>query len=99
MIILSELRETYWGADFTIKMFERAQAKLAENPHHHPQRSPRPSTSRSANEYAPVPLTPESSAYSQVQSATGFPSVDDLLTSGFVLAEPYMFGMNDVGLE
>ncbi len=28
MMVLSELRGTYWGADSTCKLFERAQAKL-----------------------------------------------------------------------
>jgi hypothetical protein len=28
MLVLSELRHTYWGADFTFKLFQKAQAKL-----------------------------------------------------------------------
>ncbi|KAL3483419.1 hypothetical protein BJX62DRAFT_220306 [Aspergillus germanicus] len=28
MLVLSELRHTYWGADFTFKLFEKARAKL-----------------------------------------------------------------------
>ena len=28
MMVLSELRETYWGADFTFRMFEKAKTKL-----------------------------------------------------------------------
>lgn len=28
MMILAELRETYWGADFTLKLFRRALAKM-----------------------------------------------------------------------
>ena len=30
-MVLSELRGTYWGADFTYRLFECAQKKLAEN--------------------------------------------------------------------
>lgn len=28
MMILAELRETYWGADFVLKLFQRALAKM-----------------------------------------------------------------------
>jgi hypothetical protein len=30
MLALSELRDTYWGADFVFEMFQRAQKKLLE---------------------------------------------------------------------
>lgn len=30
MLVLSELRETYWGADFMYRLFEHAQLKLSD---------------------------------------------------------------------
>lgn len=35
MMVVSELRETYWGANFTLKLFEAAKAMLQKRSHHH----------------------------------------------------------------
>ena len=41
MLVMSQLRHTYWGADFTFRLFQRAQAKVAEEFENPPQSSHR----------------------------------------------------------
>ena len=104
MIILSELRETYWGADFAYRMFERAQAKLAEVPETHAQAHQQSTFQHCAPNASVAPLTPESTEFSQAQSTdqpySSYPSLDAILGTSFSLGDTqYPFWMNDLGLR
>lgn len=69
MMVLSELRATYWGADSIYRLFERAEAKLLESQTKHVAED---TVRRFTNTEHRVPLTPESSNNAQVQpKATG----------------------------
>ncbi len=57
MMVLSELRSTYWGADAMYRLFERAQARVQARQH-------KSSTSNSlSGEVKSIPLTPDSAMY------------------------------------
>ncbi|KFZ15702.1 hypothetical protein V502_05445 [Pseudogymnoascus sp. VKM F-4520 (FW-2644)] len=74
MMVLSELRATYWGADSVYRLFERAEAKLIK---HQIKGTAGRNDGRSGNL---LPLTPESSNSTQTQFADtqDFPgSLDD----------------------
>ena len=104
MMILSELRDTYWGADFAYRMFERAQAKLLEVPKAHAEANQASGLQRCVPDATVSPLTPESTALSQShstnQSHLSYPSLDDILAPGFSLGEvQYPFWTNELGLR
>lgn len=83
MMVLSELRETYWGADFTYKMFDRARAKLAQVAETPPisTNRPLPAMTQAFNNMN-TPITPSMDDH--------MPSIDDLLSPNFAIGE--MFG-------
>ena len=100
MMTLSELRDTYWGADFTYRMFERAQAKLSEVVTPGAKTTPASGLHHQAYEATFLPLTPESTALSQIQSSQwsqcSYPSLDDILAPEFCLGDgQYSFGMTE----
>ena len=91
MMILSELRDTYWGADFSYRMFERAQAKLSEVPEPPAKASQVSGLQNHVPDAAAAPLTPESTAMPQSQSIGQshhpYPSLHDILAPDFSLGE------------
>ena len=104
MVILSELRETYWGADFAYRMFECAQAKLAEVPETPSQTSQHSILQNCAPNASVGPLTPESAAFTQAQSMDqayySYPSLDSFLGTSFSLDNTQCaFWMNDLRLR
>lgn len=66
MMVLSELRGTYYGANVMYKLFERAEAKLQENRSSNSNSAPRASVRRQSENS--VLLTPEPSTSSGLQS-------------------------------
>lgn len=62
MIVLSELRNTYWGADTMYKLFEHALARVQKQ--NHPAGDTSNASTTEANA-APLPPTPDSVALSQ----------------------------------
>jgi hypothetical protein len=104
MMILSELRDTYWGADFAYRMFERARAKLSEEPQAPVRASQASSSQPSVPDAAMAPLTPDSTALYQSRSIDqgdlSYPSLDDILAPGFSLGDmQYPFWTNELGLR
>lgn len=104
MMILSELRDTYWGADFAYKMFQRAQAKLSEILETHSEANHASGLQYRIPQAPIAPLTPESTAFSQVQSRdqslSSYPSLEDILAPEFSLGDgQYLFGTNELELR
>ena len=90
MAILSELRDTYWGADFAYKMFERAQTKLAEALEIRMQTNQDPSLRQYTPKIFAAPM-PEATTFPGMgavdQSSSDYPPVDDILAAPFYLSD------------
>lgn len=88
MMVLSELRETYWGADFTYRMFDRARTKLMDSTNTAPLTSNQsvPLTSQTFSDVNP-PITPNLDNF--------IPSMDNLLSPNFALGEFFGPGYTD----
>ena len=104
MLILSELRETYWGADFAYRMFERAHEKLAEMSETRVQPKQPSVVHKNDTDTLAGPLTPESTAISQVRSTNqdfySYPSMDSILGTAFPLANmDCSFWTDDLGVK
>jgi hypothetical protein len=104
MLILPELRDTYWGADFAYRMFQRARAKLSEDSTTQARADQASISQYRAPDAVVVPLTPESTVLSQSQSNyhgySSYPSLDDILTPGFSLgAMQYPFWIDGQGVR
>ena len=84
MIVLSELRETYWGADFTFRMFEKAKTKLQMG-------SSNPAGVTMPNDTSSTNFSPTCST-----GLGGFiPSLDDLLAPEFAFGSGAGADLND----
>lgn len=92
MLVLSELRETYWGADFTYLLFERAQKKLSEIL---PSSEIIASNPQVGNEILAVENVEQIQSNSSLGTGDElwsndqkyFPTFDQLLSPGFSLSE------------
>ena len=85
MSVMSELRRTYWGADFILKLFERAQAKLREMDYESRPQPAEVSQPFPMNTFPQVTfenLTPQSAVFSHADSRV--PSGDDWVMPGLL---------------
>lgn len=99
MLVQSELKDTYWGADGALRLFEQAQSKLLRNA------SRRDSTAMTSTGPNSDPnsgsVIPAASHGLETSSNNNFnqitPSVDDLLTFDLAFTEPADLHMFDMG--
>jgi hypothetical protein len=94
MIVLSELRDNYWGAKAAYRLFEQAEARLHNRPEHHRAKSiasDYPPSDNLENQFTSVPFLIPGGSSSMNTLPVGSQVTQQTVSDDFVLGPENLF--------